>query len=78
MPGNKLFSLFSPIATLLPAAAAAWALAVPGSAWAFNFEDVAAQAKTLAASPYKRPKSELPKSLQDLTYDQYRDIRFNP
>ena len=51
---------------------------MPGSVWAFNFEDVAAQAKTLAASPYKRPKSELPKSLQDLTYDQYRDIRFNP
>lgn len=78
MPGNKLFSLFSPIASLLPAAVAACALTMPGSAWAFNFEDVAAQAKTLAASPYKRPRSELPKSLQDLNYDQYRDIRFNP
>ena len=31
MPGNKLFTLFSPIASLLPAAAAAWALAMPGT-----------------------------------------------
>ena len=44
MPGNKLFTLFPPIASLLPAVVAACALAMPGSAWAFNFEDVAAQA----------------------------------
>ena len=77
MAGNKLISVFTRAQALLPAAVLALGfLGTP--AWAFNFEDVASQAKTLAASPYKKPKGELPKSLQDLTYDQYRDIRFNP
>ncbi len=76
MAGNKLISIFTRAQALLPAAVMALGfLSTP--AWAFNFEDVATQAKTLAASPYKKPKGELPKSLQDLTYDQYRDIRFN-
>ena len=77
MAGNKLFSFFPRAASLMPAAALALAIAAP-HAWAFNFEDVATQAKTLAASPYKKPKNELPKALQELSYDQYRDIRFNP
>ena len=77
MAGNTLFSFFPRAASLLPAAALALAMAA-SQAWAFNFEDVATQARTLAASPYKKPKGELPKALQDLTYDQYRDIRFNP
>ena len=77
MAGNKLISVFTRAQALLPAAVLTLGfLGTP--AWAFNFEDVASQAKTLAASPYKKPKGELPKSLQDLTYDQYRDIRFNP
>lgn len=77
MAGNKLISIFTRAQALLPAAVLTLGfLSTP--AWAFNFEDVATQAKTLAASPYKKPKGELPKSLQDLTYDQYRDIRFNP
>ncbi|SMP45951.1 glucan biosynthesis protein G [Noviherbaspirillum suwonense] len=79
MAGNKLFSFSPRAASLMPAAAVALALlALQPQAWAFNFEDVASQAKTLAASPYKKPKGELPKALQDLGYDQYRDIRFNP
>ena len=45
---------------------------------AFGFEDVARRAKELAASAYKKPEVNLPKSLQELTYDQYRDIRFRP
>lgn len=77
MSVNKRFSAFPRAAAFLPAAAIALALWSPSS-WAFNFEDVASQAKTLAAAPYKKPKGELPKALQDLTYDQYRDIRFNP
>jgi glucans biosynthesis protein len=79
MAGNKLFSFFPRGTSLMPAGAVALALlAFQPHAWAFNFEDVATQAKTLAASPYKKPKAELPKALQDLSYDQYRDIRFNP
>jgi glucans biosynthesis protein len=78
MAGKKLISVFSHTAPLLSAAVVALGLFCASSAWAFNFEDVATQAKTLAASPYKKPKTELPKSLQDLSYDQYRDIRFLP
>lgn len=79
MPGNKLSSFPPHPASLLPAAFIALALLGPQhKAWAFNFEDVATQAKALAAAPYKRPKGELPKALLDLNYDQYRDIRFNP
>ena len=44
---------------------------------AFGFDDVATQAKQLAGSSYKAPAKNLPKALTDLTYDQYRDIRFN-
>jgi glucans biosynthesis protein len=78
MAGKKLISVFSHTAPLLSAAVVALGLFCASSAWAFNFEDVATQAKTLAASPYKKTKTELPKYLQDLSYDQYRDIRFLP
>src|SRR5882762_11828181 len=44
----------------------------------FDFEAVRAKAKALAGKPYEAPKSHLPKSLENLTYDQYRDIRFDP
>ena len=50
---------------------------IPGTpALAFDFDDVAAKAKKLAASPYKKPASNIPRSLENLSYDQYRDIRF--
>src|SRR5688572_30559119 len=42
----------------------------------FTFEDVAKKAQALAAQPWKQPDSPLPKELLDLSYDQYRDIRF--
>jgi len=45
---------------------------------AFGFDDVAKRAAALAASAYKRPPSTLPKELQALTYDQFRDIRYRP
>src|SRR3954470_15149035 len=44
----------------------------------FDFEVVRAKAKALASKPYEGQKFHLPKSLEDLTYDQYRDIRFDP
>ena len=45
---------------------------------AFGFDDVALRARQLAAASYKKPDVNLPKELQELTYDQYRDIRFKP
>jgi glucans biosynthesis protein len=51
-------------------------LFMAAQALAFDFSDVAAKAKQLAASPYKKPASNIPGSLANLSYDQYRDIRF--
>ncbi len=45
---------------------------------AFSFDDVALRARQLAAVSYTKPDGGLPKELQELTYDQYRDIRFKP
>ncbi|RZI44085.1 glucan biosynthesis protein G [Herbaspirillum sp. HC18] len=50
--------------------------AVPTAA--FDFSDVAARAKRLAASAYVKPAKNLSKTLANLDYDQYRDIRFDP
>jgi glucans biosynthesis protein len=47
------------------------------AALAFDFNDVAAKAKQLASTAYKKPPSNLPKPVSNLSYDQYRDIRFN-
>jgi periplasmic glucans biosynthesis protein len=47
-----------------------------GAAGAFGFEDVAQKAQALAGQPYRQPESPLPRELLDLSYDQYRDIRF--
>lgn len=44
----------------------------------FDFEVLQFRAKTLAAKPYAQRPTRVPKTLQDLTYDQYRDIRFDP
>ena len=49
-----------------------------GKALGFGFDDVAQRARDLAASPYKLQEDKFPKELQNLTYDQYRDIRFKP
>jgi glucans biosynthesis protein len=47
-------------------------------AHAFDFEDVDRRAAELAKRPYEAPKNELPPALRNLSYDQYRDIRFRP
>lgn len=49
-----------------------------GSAWAFDFEDVAARAQAQAREPYRATTRKPPAELAALTYDQYRDIRFRP
>lgn len=42
----------------------------------FSFESVVSKAQALANSPYQAPDAVLPDSLNNLNYDQYRDIRF--
>ena len=44
----------------------------------FNRDTVVDLARNLAASPYSPPKSALPDSLKSLSYDEYRDIQFDP
>ena len=48
------------------------------AAFAFGFDDVAAQAKSQAQRPYQVVSRKPPAELQALSYDQYRDIRFRP
>ncbi len=62
----------------LRALALAAAVLAATPALAFDFDDVSKRAAQLAERPYKAPSVTLPKTLQSLTYDQYRDIRFKP
>jgi glucans biosynthesis protein len=50
----------------------------PTGALGFDFEQVAHRAQQLAAQPYRPQKVELPKELQGIDYDHFRDIRFRP
>jgi glucans biosynthesis protein len=59
--------------TLISSAALVRADDVP-----FDFEVLQFRAKALAAKPYVERPSRVPDSLRNLTYDQYRDVRFNP
>ena len=45
---------------------------------AFDLSTVDAMARSLAAKPYVRPTTNVPKALRELTYDQTRDIRYDP
>src|SRR5262245_49237674 len=42
----------------------------------FSAGEVQKQARALAAEKFVRPRADLPKPLQDLSLDHYRDIRF--
>ena len=44
----------------------------------FDFEVLQYKAKVLAAKPYAERPNRVPESLRQLSYDQYRDLRFNP
>jgi periplasmic glucans biosynthesis protein len=44
----------------------------------FDFADVRQLAQQRARREYRPPDDRLPRALADLTYDQYRDIRFRP
>ena len=52
-------------------------MAVATKAAAFTFDDCVRRAQQLASASYKTPDSP-PKALAQLTYDQYRDIRYRP
>ena len=67
----------APVA-VLRFAVAAGLLAAASLAHAFGLDDVDRMARDLAARPQQKPSFVLPKALKDLTYDQTRDIRFNP
>jgi periplasmic glucans biosynthesis protein len=45
---------------------------------AFGIEDVAKRAKKLAAQSYRDHEQNQPNWLREITYDQWRDIRFRP
>ena len=48
------------------------------AAVAFSFDDVAQRARKLASTSFKAPATKLPAELENLSYDQFRDIRFKP
>src|SRR5258705_2042527 len=45
---------------------------------AFNLDDVAKRAKRIAAQKYREPERNQPSWMREITYDQWRDIRFKP
>ncbi|WP_245977845.1 glucan biosynthesis protein G [Kushneria sinocarnis] len=48
------------------------------SVFAFGFDDVADQARSLADQGYNAPQSNLPDSLSNLEYQKYSQIQFKP
>lgn len=54
------------------------AAGLPPRAFGFGLDDVAKAAEQLAAQPWKKTASNLPKELEGMSYQQYRDIRFRP
>jgi periplasmic glucans biosynthesis protein len=67
-----------PAAAALAATIFALLAVASGRAAAFGFDQVVERARTLAQSPYKKPDAELPDALRNLSYEQYRDIRYKP
>ena len=57
---------------------AAFAAANPDESTPFDALGVRQLARDLAQKPYKPPDTQLPDTLKNLTYDQYRSIRFVP
>jgi glucans biosynthesis protein len=54
------------------------AICIAPPCFAFGFDDVAKAAEQLAAQAWKKPSQALPKELDSLNYDQYRDLRYRP
>lgn len=72
----KVFTSVSSLQSYKRAVVLALAFLPCVPALAFDFNDVAQKAKQLSASSYKKPQKNISKALEDLNYDQYRDIRF--
>jgi glucans biosynthesis protein len=60
----------------------AWAFGLPRGALAagpaLGFDDVTKRAQELAKESYSEPRDQVPAFLTQITYDQWRDIRFWP
>lgn len=70
--------MFRPHAAALLLAFVLRASTVPAAAApAFSFDDVSARAEALAAQPFS-PPAGIPDWLTEITYDQWRDIRYRP
>lgn len=52
-------------------------VALPAQASRFDFRDVVEKARILAKQSYQEPEP-IPRFMQDLSYEQYQGIRFNP
>lgn len=66
------------IVVFITAALDVFAAPKPPAEPAFKFEQVIAKAKDLAAQPFQDPRGSVPDYLLKATYDQWRDIRFQP
>ncbi|WP_082797926.1 glucan biosynthesis protein G [Collimonas arenae] len=66
----RLAALPISLALLLPC--------IGNNAFAFDFNTVARRAKELADTSYSKPDTTLPKDIGNLSYEQYKDIRFKP
>jgi glucans biosynthesis protein len=64
------------VAVALLAACAARAAGTPAAK--FGFDDVTVRAQELAKDSFKDPRGEVPPWLTQISYDQWRDIRFRP
>jgi glucans biosynthesis protein len=73
LPISRFHSIRFPAFLIL-----ALSLCLPAAAFGFAFDDVARAAEQLAAQPWKKPGAGLPRELESLSYEQYRDIRFKP
>jgi glucans biosynthesis protein len=61
-----------------PGQSRAAAVGTPEEAVAFDPGVLRRMARELAQKPYQAPDGKLPEPLSHLTYDQYRDFRFDP
>ncbi len=73
LPVPRIFILSAAIALSSPALCQTWEREDVG------FDTIQSRARDLANKPYVAPnKDSLPAWMNNLSYDQYRDIRFNP
>ncbi len=66
------------IALVAALVAAGFLFTAPIPARAFDLSEVATRAKELAGQPYEKPTGQVPDWLLNISYDEWRDIRFRP